>query len=39
MQWQMLQYYINNRFKRGNKMKLLEMTFKSTACRHEEELI
>lgn len=25
--------------KRGNIMKLLEMTFKSTACRHEEELI
>lgn len=25
--------------KRGNKMKLSEMTFKSTACRHDEELI
>ena len=24
MQWQMLQYYINNRFKRGNKMKLFD---------------
>ncbi|MBD8923937.1 TatD family deoxyribonuclease [bacterium] len=24
MQWQMLQYYINNQFKRGNKMKLFD---------------